>query len=37
MSQRAKVASQRAKDAEKKKDLGAAHKIYQSKEKKGLI
>jgi hypothetical protein len=30
MSQRAKVASQRSKDAEKKKDLGAAHKIYQS-------
>ena len=31
MSQRAKVASQRAKDPEKKKDLGAeAHKAYQS-------
>ena len=30
MSQRAKVASERAKDPEKKKDLGAAHKIYQS-------
>ncbi len=30
MSQRAKVASQRAKDPEKKKDLGAAHKVYQS-------
>ena len=30
MSQRAKVASQRAKDSEKKKDLGAAHKVYQS-------
>ena len=30
MSQRAKVASQRAKDPEKKKDLGDAHKIYQS-------
>ena len=30
MSQRAKVASQRAKDPEKKKDLGAAHKTYQS-------
>ena len=29
MSQRAKVASQRAKDPEKKKDLGQAHKIYQ--------
>jgi len=30
MSQRAKVASERAKDPKKKKDLGAAHKIYQS-------
>jgi len=30
MSQRAKVASQRAKDPEKKKNLGAAHKVYQS-------
>ena len=30
MSQRAKVASQRAKDPQKKKDLGQAHKIYQS-------
>ena len=30
MSQRAKVASQRAKDPQKKKDLGAAHKEYQS-------
>ena len=30
MSQRAKVASQRAKDPEKKKDLGQAHKVYQS-------
>ena len=30
MSQRAKVASQRAKDPEKKKDLGAAHKVYKS-------
>ena len=30
MSQRAKVASQRAKDPEKKKDLGAAHRVYQS-------
>lgn len=30
MSQRAKVASQRAKDPEKKKDLGQAHKIYQN-------
>jgi len=30
MSQRAKVASQRAKDPQKKKDLGAAHKVYQS-------
>ena len=29
MSQRAKVASQRAKNPEKKKDLGQAHKIYQ--------
>ena len=30
MSQRAKVASERAKDSKKKKDLAAAHKIYQS-------
>ena len=30
MSQRAKVASQRAKDPEKKKDLGAAHRVYQT-------
>jgi len=30
MSQRAKVASERAKDPKKKKDLGAAHKVYQS-------
>ena len=30
MSQRARVASQRAKDPKKKKDLGAAHKVYQS-------
>jgi len=30
MSQRAKVASQRAKDPQKKKDLGAAHKVYQA-------
>ena len=30
MSQRAKVASERAKDPKKKKDLAAAHKIYQS-------
>ena len=30
MSQRAKVASERAKDPKKKKDLGAAHRIYQS-------
>ena len=30
MSQRAKVASQRAKDPEKKKNLGSAHKVYQS-------
>jgi len=30
MSQRAKVASERAKDPQKKKDLGAAHKVYQS-------
>jgi len=29
MSQRAKVASQRAKDPQKKKDLGQAHKVYQ--------
>ena len=29
MSQRAKVASQRAKD-EKKKNLGQAHKVYQN-------
>jgi len=30
MSQRAKVASERAKDPKKKKDLGAAHKVYQN-------
>ena len=30
MSQRAKVASQRAKDPEKKKNLGQAHKVYQN-------
>ena len=30
MSQRAKVASERAKDPQKKKDLGAAHKVYQT-------
>jgi len=30
MSQRAKVASERAKDPKKKKDLGTAHKVYQS-------
>ena len=30
MSQRAKVASQRAKDPQKKKDLGQAHRVYQS-------
>jgi len=30
MSQRAKVASERAKDPQKKKDLGNAHKVYQS-------
>ena len=30
MSQRAKVASERAKDPEKKKDLGQAHKVYQN-------
>ena len=30
MSQRAKVASERAKDSKKKKDLGAAHRVYQS-------
>ena len=30
MSQRAKVASERAKDPKKKSDLAAAHKIYQS-------
>jgi len=30
MSQRAKVASERAKDPEKKKDLAAAHRVYQS-------
>ena len=29
MSQRAKVASERAKDPKKKKDLGDAHKVYQ--------
>ena len=30
MGQRAKVASQRAKDPEKKKNLGQAHKVYQN-------
>ena len=30
MSQRAKVASERAKDPQKKKDLGQAHKVYQT-------
>jgi len=30
MSQRAKVASERAKDPQKKKDLGAAHRVYQA-------
>ena len=30
MGQRAKVASQRAKDPKKKKNLGQAHKIYQN-------
>ena len=30
MSQRAKVASERAKDPEKKKNLGQAHKVYQN-------
>ena len=30
MSQRAKVASERAKDPKKKKDLAAAHRVYQS-------
>ena len=30
MSQRAKVASERAKDPKKKKDLGDAHRVYQS-------
>lgn len=30
MSQRAKVASQRAKDPQKKKDLGQAHRVYQT-------
>jgi hypothetical protein len=30
MSQRARVASQRAKDSQKKKNLGQAHKIYQN-------
>ena len=30
MSQRAKVASQRAKDPEKKKDLASAHRTYQT-------
>ena len=29
MSQRAKVASERAKDPQKKKDLGQAHRVYQ--------
>ena len=38
MGQRAKVASKRAKDPEKKKDLGQASKVYQdfiNKNKKG--
>ena len=30
MGQRAKVASERAKDPQKKKDLAAAHKVYQA-------
>ena len=30
MGQRAKVASERAKDPKKKKDLGDAHKVYQA-------
>ena len=30
MSQRAKVAARRAKDPEKKSDLGQAHKVYQA-------
>ena len=30
MSQRAKVASERAKDPEKKKDLASAHRAYQT-------
>ena len=30
MSQRAKVASERAKDPEKKKNLAAAHRVYQT-------
>jgi hypothetical protein len=30
MGQRAKVASERAKDPKKKKDLGNAHKVYQA-------
>ena len=30
MSQRTKVASERAKDPEKKKKLGQAHKVYQT-------
>ena len=30
MSQRAKVASERAKDPKKKKNLGAAHRVYQT-------
>ena len=30
MSQRAKVASERAKDPEKKKDLASAHRVYQT-------
>ena len=30
MGQRAKVASQRAKDSKKKKNLGQAHKVYQN-------
>ena len=29
MSQRAKVASERAKDPETQKDLAAAHRVYQ--------
>ena len=41
MSQRAKVASERAKDPEKKKDLASAHRVYQQYinkiKKEGLI